>query len=74
MIGRVLAFVAATLAIVWLGYYAVFFASLGACGMGPDAQQACYDGQAPWVYATVAVFVAIEAAAAFLIFRRTKGR
>jgi hypothetical protein len=67
-------FVAITLALTVTGYCAVIFVSLGNCGMGPDAQQSCYEAQTPWVWATVLAFAVADAAAAILLFRRKKGR
>jgi hypothetical protein len=73
MIARVIAFVGITATLAVLGFYATFFVSLGDCGMGPDAQQSCYDRQTPRVWATVAVFATAEIAAAVMIVRRRKG-
>jgi hypothetical protein len=68
------AFTAVILTLVVLGFFAAAFIPIGNCGLGPDAQQSCYDAQEPWMRAAVAMFAAAGVAAAILIFGRKKGR
>ena len=73
MIARIRGFLVVSIFLLILGVVAVFLVSLVDCGMGPDAQQACYDRQKPWVVVTVAAFLSLEAIAGYLIFRGQKG-